>query len=160
MEDNVKPIGKPTAWATPTAPVEPEAVKPAEPEEKPEPKKETTSAANGDTLAGKMRKKLTSVNVSLSGLPRAEVGNIVDEAGSTEGTESTEIRVCCYVEKGFASVGRLHQLMRCVTGALTGKCIVNEKTLTLTETDSREFSGPGMRYATLEFSARSVNRVD
>ena len=151
MEDNVKPIGKPTAWATPTAPVEPEAVKPAEPEEKPEPKKETTSAANGDTLAGKMRKRLTSVNVSLSGLPRAEVGNIVDEAGSTE---STEIRVCCYVEKGFASVGRLHQLMRCVRDALTGKCTVDEKTLTLTETESEEFSGPGVRFAALEFSVK------
>ena len=95
---------------------------PAKPKEEPQP----------DTLAGKMEQKLTSVNIPLSGLPRAEV--TVDEA------EGAEVRV--YVEKGFASEGRLHQLMRCVRDALKD-CAA--------ETDSEERSEPGMRSATIRF---------
>jgi hypothetical protein len=85
-----------------------------------------------------MEKKLTSVNISLSGLPRAEV--TIDEA---EGAEVT-----VYVEKGFASAGRLHQLMKCVRDAL--------KDCT-TETDSEERSEPGMRSATIRFDVRRVD---
>ena len=124
MEDKVKPIGKPTAWGVAT-PTKPEAVEPVE--EKPQ-----KVAAAPDTLADKMQNKLTSVNIPLSGLPRAEVA--VDEA---EGAEVT-----VYVEKGFASEGRLHQLMRCVRDALRD-CAA--------ETDSEERSEPGMRSATIRF---------
>jgi hypothetical protein len=106
-------------------------VKPAE--EKPKPQK-----AEGGTLADKIEKKLTSVNISLSGLPRAEV--TVDEA---EGAEVT-----VYVAKGFASAGRLHQLMRCARDAL--------KECELTETESEELVGPGIRFATIRFNLNKV----
>lgn len=121
----------------------------------PEPKKAKKVEVKSDmqTLADSMKEKLTSVNISLdrSVFPHVEFssGDFGDCDLSFSDMKQAEVKVKCFVEKGFESVSRLRDLATQVQNALKGKCTVSGYSVDIQNTKGYTYSGAGKRVSTL-----------
>ena len=156
--DEFKGLGKPTEWAdravTPKA--EPEVGPTVKPEPKVEmpkpPKLETAPASDMHALASLMKKKLTSVNISVDStkFPYVSFEDDFGDCGLRFGdTGQIEVKIHCHVEKGFDSVGRLLEITQTAEKTLRGQCSLNGHTLKTHYIKHYTHSGGGLRHATL-----------
>jgi len=132
-------------------PAAPTAPKPAPKPSPPKPKGDMPA------LAAAMKKKLTIGNftVAHTGFPRVEFRSDFGDCDIDE-IKDTEIKIRCFVEKGFDSPGRLHRLVQNVTNVLIGKCAVNGHRLEVRYIGYVPRSCAGMRYATLTLGVRAA----
>jgi hypothetical protein len=133
--------------------------------EKPEPKKAKKVEVKSDmqTLADRMKEKLTSGFISLdrSVFPHVEFssGDFGDCDLSFSDAKQTEVKIRCYVEKGFESVSRLRNLATQVQNALKGKCTVSGYSVDIQNSKGYTYSGAGKRVSTLVWRV-TIHRIN
>jgi hypothetical protein len=156
--DEFKGLGKPTEWAdraiTPKAEEKPlpkvDVVEPVV--ETPKPEK--APASDMHSLASLMKKKLMDEGISVDPAKPPYVGLEADFGDCSirfSETQQAEVKVRCYVEKGYDSVGRLREFRPAVEKILQGKCTLNEYNLETRYTKDYTHSGAGKRASTLFF---------
>jgi hypothetical protein len=105
-------------------------------------------------LAKVLCDQLTSVNIIVNPkepkFPYVEIGDTFGECGlSFDDIANTEIKIHCFVEKGYGSLGRARGFSQRVLGVINGEHNVGSKRVKITFSRHTEHSEGGSRYVTL-----------
>ena len=116
--------------------------------------KNVSSTATVRDLAKALRDKLTTVNIIVNPpekkYPYVEIGDDFGECElSFEKIANTQIKLHCYVEKGFNSVGRAREFSARVLDVLRDEYNIGFKRVKIAFSQNTEHSEADARYVTL-----------
>ena len=118
-----------------------------------EPPKQSSTATVRD-VATALRDKLTNVNIivnpSEKKYPYVEIGDDFGECElSFEKVGNTQIKLHCYVEKGFNSTGRARAFSARVLDVVRDEYTIGSRRVKIAFSQNTEHSEAGARYVTL-----------